>query len=616
MRRALAAVALALACLTFAGGSASAAPSHPSIDILCKTPAPPAQVPGSGLRGTMGETRPDDAVIDANKTLRTDNILANGGYAGLESTAYDNGCDVDPTKLYDRMETSMRLSKVNAIVAFGQGISTLTTAIEAKVWSPDWIAGLLGRLAKDAITLVWDRFWVAGMVSIGLIATTAALLYRAIRNDPSGVIGGLAWMGIVLIGSSFILVNPIAIPSATVAAGQSFVNSINSGSQAETAATAVQYSGYLRRTFGSEDSALAKEYGIPLLAASRLSWAEERDTANDPKARDALIAKDAAAFKKIADDIKERSPNDVYPRIQGQKQSSGEALFEATAALFVNLFRLMTASVVFIGAIFMVILGITWLAAAAYTVTPAGQAFGRSLFDKMMLCIANIVVCAIGAWLYILWTQFALAPGNPDWLAVFLMVVGTVVFWTAVRPDRKMLSLMSLGHISPTSQRGLGRLLKGLAFSWLAGRVAGETLKEDREPEARPDPTPAEPPVVAPPPLAVEAGPSLAPRAIEAAPTERIVHEGEVIHHGEPGEGGLPQSAEPAPDVVEGEVIYREPEQLPDGTTPYQRPLDDEDSASSPPSGAVGEVELYNRPEGFADSDESDTVATGSSEGK
>jgi hypothetical protein len=71
-----------------------------------------------------------------------------------------------------------------------------------------------------------------------------------------------------------------------------------------------------------------------------------------------------------------------------------------------------------------------------------------------------------------------------------------------------------------------------------------------------------------------------------------------------------------APVVVEGEVIYREPEQLPDGTTPYQRPLDDEDSASSPPSGAVGEVELYNRPEGFADSDESDTVATGSSEGK
>jgi hypothetical protein len=555
----------------------------PGIDV-CKPSAPVADAPNTGAIAAASE-RPRTN----QEELTPENVWTNGSFSGMYSTPYDLGCGADPTTYARQLQANADAEVTNTLLGVSYTFTALTDAVDRRAWNPAWIKTFLGEFAARAVEVINLQVLVP-FLGAGLAASVLFMLWKFRYGNIAGAAKGVAWVLVVLSISAFLISGPTWAASTAQSTGSGLVSVLNHGPNASDAATnrtvnAVHYQAWLRRTFGTDSSAVATKYGPALLKSLRVTWAEHDRVKDDPAQLAALRKAKAADFTEIAKRVKAEDPG-AYLWMTRAKDGSGIAFTELLYSLSANFFRLAVDFLLILAVVLLVALAAAWLLTAPITVTPPGQALGITMLNVSARAFGYVLIAAAGSWMFGVYLQACLQPGMSTWWSILLLLVGTVIAWTLIRPDRKALSLVTGGQVHGTGK--LAKILTGLAFSLLtariAGQVAGKVAARQRagdEPEIdiTPEQTPPPPPI----------------------PTIPTVHA--YVYTPMPEDRGLDSE-----EVVEGEVVYDSKDAAAVGPGAiYQRPVGSEPSIPTPPrAGSVGEVEIYRRPDSNTDAANAD----------
>jgi hypothetical protein len=576
VRFALLALLAAVLLLTFTAPSARAV-DIPGIDI-CPKMAPVASLPNEGVVGVVGE-KPQ-----ALTNFDEKHIWSSGGFAGMYASPYDLGCAANPASYLKVAQAQANAKATNGLLGIGYIATSITDSIDRRAWAPEWIGVFMGDFATRATEVIGQEI-LYPLLGLGLLVASCVMILRFRGGNISKAASATAWVVLALMVSAFFIAAPTLLSSDAQKAGASTVAALNGGENASDAQTdrvadAVHYQGWLRRTFGTDNSAVATKYGPSLLVSERITWAELA-TNNTPEELRALRKQKAEDFKTIAAKVKDEDPG-AYQWLTGQNDGSGIALTEMLYALVAAFFRFMVDLLLVMATILISVLALTWLAASPVIVTPFGRLFGIGLLNTTVRALLYVLEAAIGSWLFGIYMQVAMQPGQSTWWSILLLIVGTIVAWTLIRPDRKALALATMGHVHGTGR--LMRLVTAAAVAYLGGRAAGRAtarrMREDEEVDITPVPSTE---YVAPP----------VPALTASAPTQPVeVHVRLTIAD----ERGLPPGRES--DVVDGEVVWDSAaHQAVASGTVYQRPISTgAPMPVPPPPGTLGEVELYQRP--------------------
>lgn len=551
-----------------ASGAQASAPQAaidiPGVDVCAKN-APFVNTPDSGLAGLVGE-RPLKITTDNSP----EHIWSTGGFGGLRSYTYDLGCAIDPTSWVRVTNANTEAGLANWITSVSNAMTSLTDSVDRRAWQPGYVTTFLEDFATRAMGVV-DASILVPMLGLGLVGATALLLYRAHDGNIGAVAGSIGWIMVVLTTTSLLILAPLILSDGATAGGGMVATTLNNGANPSDAATNqivknVQYQGWLRRNFGSQDTLVAKRYGPDLLASTRISWAE-LDTINkarpseQPKVRKALSDKKEKAFKDIAEKVKDEDPI-AYKYLTGEESTSTETLLEVLFVLATCLFRLATAILMIACTITLVLLAIIWVVATPALVLPPagrfnGQEMGMGLVNSATRALGYVVAAVFGSWLFGIYLQACLAPGMSAWWSLGLLVLGSGIAWTVIRPDRKFLSIISLGRVNGYGY--VGKMVYTAAIAYFTGRIAGRAAGEevvesleDEDEQARPAQVRTQPAVTATPTV----------HADIYTPAAPFIHEGPALPGGLPPyerETGEPVAAKPAPPPDDAESPYERP---------------------------------------------------------
>lgn len=499
MRRWLAAAVLALGIVTLNGASALAAPAVdiPGIDI-CKPQAPTPQPPDSDLPGVFLEQPRDVVPSYQQDSADPAALLRTSGIAGMRPIVYDMGCGADPSKVDERMAAWADSQFGGWFITWGQTFTTMTDAVEDRVWSRTWIPNLLGNLGDATVGQIEARVLIP-LLGLGLLVTTAALFPQMRKGNTAAVAGAVAWVVLTLLVAAFVLVRPTATAQVAQQGSGTVISALHGGNtDPGTAATEsvmedVHYQGWLRRTFGTEESDTAKRYGPVILSATRFTWNEwqrtnpafatsDEDRERRLEDRKALIEHKAEVFNDAAAKVKDEDP-DAYEWLTGRHGSMGVAMYEWGFALAANTFRFMADILVVLCLLLLVVLGLGWLLLAPFLVTPWGEPLGRGMLDSTARCCGYALVGAGGSWLFTVYAGAVMVPGTSSWWSFALLGLGTFAGWAILRPDRKILNVLSAGHV-----RGNGRWTRRLVrramiyggVAWAADRAHDRAHQADQ----------------------------------------------------------------------------------------------------------------------------------------
>lgn len=487
------AVLLLLLCVG-GGGILSASPASaaPAVLGLCDPEAPVPDAPGSGVPGFFMDsgTLHTPKVSDPADPYH---LYNDSGFSGLTSSTYDLGCSTNPENWGKTIQAMSDTGLGNKAVSIGQSATALADAADTRAWNPEWIMTLLGTFADKVMDVVVLRI-VGPFLVVGLMLASVTLVFRARTGDTAAVAGGVAWAVFVILVLTVVVLGPLRIAATAQSAGGAGVSALNAdeNGQPGRAATeqimySVHYQGWLRRTFGTPNSETARVYGPQLLAASRLTRAEAYATnpgrthadgsplTKDEreqvlKDRKALLEAKAKRYEQIAATIKEEDPG-AYKYMQGLgATNTGLGILEGAFGVVAAIFRLAVDLLLILCTIVLVALGIMWVVLAPFLVTKWGEPVGRGLLNGTGRAVAFVLLAALGSWLFGLWTQVSLGPAIPAWWSMVLLILGTIVFWSLIRPDRKALNLATMGHYSGKS-RSMARVATLALGAYTLGRV-------------------------------------------------------------------------------------------------------------------------------------------------
>lgn len=568
------------AALAICGIAAIGAPPSASAIGGCEPTPPRASAPDEGVMGMF-----DDRPATTSNNLTPENVWTHGGFSGMGTFTYDVGCWKEPSTYLTYADRAFTAKTENASVAFGNIITQGSGSLERKVWEPTWMTSFAQRFTDRAFEIADRRVW-AILGGAGLSFASLAILYASRRGDMPIALSGVFTV-LVIVGAAFaILINPaVVVQGAQRASSELSIALNNSSSKSGVDANmdaitrSVQYNSYLRRVFGDNNGPMAEKYGPRLLAASRLSWNEADRTKDDPAAREALIEEKADHFNKVMSEIKEENEA-VYDVVRGQDLGGGGsrdtgAFIEVTFALVANFFRACAAFVMLVDMSAILLTSVIFVGMIFFLVTPPAFNYVRSMLDTIIRAVLDIIKCAVGLWAFNIWMDIALAPGITEWWSMILLLVGSILLWGFIRPDRALMSLLTFGRVSNYGPHVRNWTSRATA-SWAGNRAAND--KDDDDDDDREKGRGAAPnnnvPPSAPPPASPD-------------PTSR--YEGTVI---DPQPVGDLDSKKSEPTVVKGEVVYRS---LPNGEPVYQRKAPEADQATPPPAGTSGVVEVYQR---------------------
>jgi hypothetical protein len=605
-------VLLLLLCLGGAGvlaASPAAAAQHTG---LCDPDAPIPDPPGAGMPGFFmdpGTLAKPLTIVGPDKRPAVDqfSLYNDSGFSGLGSNAYDMGCSQNPSNWGKTISAMSDTSFANKAVSVGYSATALADAADRAAWSPTWIKEILGFFTSKAMGIMKDRI-VVPFIGVGLLAASVLLITQSRKGNVAAVTGGVAWAIFVVVIAVFLLAGPLKIAQTTQGVGASGISTLYDSSYGqsdsrppyrdttETVMHSVHYQGWLRRTFGNPQSETAKYYGPSLLAASRITHAEyvkmnpgrtvggkrlsEDEQKKAREERKTILAEKAENYNEIASAIKDSDPT-AYRYLQGASSTaSGSGMVEMGFALVSAFFRVATDMLLILCVIVLLMLGIAWVIGAPFIVTSYGEGLGRSLMNNTGRAVTFVLLAALGSWIFNLWTQVAFMPGLPAWWSAILLIAGTVILWSLIRPDRKALNLVTMGQMHGHS-KSMKRIIAlaggsflgakaGAIYESAKGRASAE--KEALKGEMRTNPEDAErarnyrlghhtaDPYAAPP--AVDYDPYVltgSPRSVETT---------------------RPASASTVPVFVPPE--YQRPANVPDPGAPQP-----------PPAGASGQEEIY-----------------------
>lgn len=482
---------IGLAVASAPRSDAAASAGVPFIDV-CPKNAPFAATPEAGLAGMMGE-RPLHITTDNSP----EHIWSTGGFAGLRSHVYDLGCAADPTSWMRIAGASSDSKMTNALGEIGDGLTALTDSVDRRAWQPGFITSFLKDFASRATGVIEVEI-VIPFLALGIILAVGLLLWRSHGGEMGAAATGVGWIFVVITITGLILLTPLLISTTSQQVGGGLVGTLNNGSSPSDAQTNqivknVQYQSWLRRNFGSTDTAVGTTYGPDLLASTRVSWAEmdaiealplDRQSA----AREALTEKKAEQFKAIAAKIKE-ADSTAYKYLTGEESSSVGAAADLAFVVAGNAMRLMVALLMITATLTIFLLGIIWTVATPVLILPrigrfTGQEMGMNLINGAVRAVAIVMVAAVGSWLFGVFLQAALAAPTM-WWSLLLLIIGTGIAWAVIGPIEKFKAIVTLGRSDGRSI--LARYLGGLAMAYVGGRIGGraagrEINEHDDEP--------------------------------------------------------------------------------------------------------------------------------------
>lgn len=474
------------AALALALASSAKAVGIPGTDICPKT-APFAQTPETGLAGMLGE-RPKQITTDNNP----EHIWSTGGFAGMRSHTYDLGCAIDPTSWGRITSTNTESGIANAFLTVGDAVVSLTDSIDRRAWQPGWIVSFLNDFVNGATGTIINEVLLPWL-TVAITLAAALLLWRSHKGDYSAAATNVGWVFVVMVITSFLLISPLLAAQSAQKGGGAVVAMMNGGSNASDAATNkivqnVEYQGFLRRNFGTAENPLAKEYGPRLLASTRVSWAEMDAIEKLPadkqsKARDELADTKEKDFKDIASKIKDADKT-TYRYIQGAEPQAWETIVELAFIVCSSGFRLAAAVLMVTCAVVLGLLAMLWLMATPAIVLPkigshTGQQMGLGMINSGVMAVKYVLMAALGSWLFSVYAQAAMKPGLGLGWSLLMLLIGTGIAWTLIRPDRKFLEIVSLGRVDGYGYTGT--LLKGFLASYLGARMGSKAGVESAE---------------------------------------------------------------------------------------------------------------------------------------
>jgi hypothetical protein len=428
--------------------TASAIPGIPD----CKQ-APTPDVPGQGIAGFFSNS-PDKipATADPFTPDAKTTIYQQYGYAGLRWSTYDLGCGPDAMRNPDAV---IGTAFANWVVQPALALTALTGSVTEVAFDPTFL-NVFDPVITQVSTALHDNLFATWIPAVlGLLGIL--LIWRANRASLATSAAAVGWALIVVILATALFRWPVAAGHAadltvTRTLG-TVVQKLDGRDEQVDPGTAVAsnvvdtilYKGWLAGTLGSADSKTARKYGPDLFKAQALTWSEARLLENDPEAGKKLIEAKQNQWKDLADKIKDEDPN-AYEYLTGQRSDTrvGYA-FLSLIATFLALPFLLVSALLLLGCFMIVRLAVMMFPAfATLGAFPHGRGLVTGLGRTVAAAVVNSIIFGIGAGITVSVLGLLMAPsGAPAWLGLVLMPLFTFVMWMALKPFRRLTSMVS-----------------------------------------------------------------------------------------------------------------------------------------------------------------------------
>ncbi|GAB3774396.1 putative membrane protein [Nocardioides ginsengisegetis] len=532
MRGPVARVAVLLACLLAVSVVLpSSAWSIPGFSDCKEAPTP--EVPGRGIAGFFSQ--PPDVIPDQGDPFAegsTTTIYQQYGFAGLRWHTYDLGCGPDAMRAPDAViGTAMSNWVMQAPIA----LTALTGSLTQVAFEPSFL-GSFDAVVEHVSSALHDSLFASWIPAI-IALLGAMIILKARRSSLATTAGAIGWALIVVFVTTALFRWPVeagqaadATVTGTLGAVVSQLDGHGPGVDPGTAVASnvsesIFYRAWLAGALGSPDSATAKKYGPELFKAQALTWHEASILESDPEKGKQIIEDKKQAWKDTADKIHDEDP-EAYEYLTGKRSETriGYAILSALGA-FLALPFLLVSALLLLGCFLIVRLAVMLFPAfATLGAFPASRGLVIGLARTVGAALVNAIIFGIGAGVTIAVLGILFHPGGgaPAWLGLVLMPVFSFIMWMALRPFRRLTSMVSPNsdHFRGMAGGSLGSAVhtgsdwaKRLAIAGIgaatggaaAGAVAASVLDEE-EGAAPPDRVEARPA-----PFAPSAGSSVSP---------------------------------------------------------------------------------------------------------
>ena len=480
------------------------------------------------------------------------------GYAGLTWRTYDLGCGPDAMRNPDAV---IGTAVSNWIMLAPVALTALTGSLTEVAFHPTFLDSFDPVVERVSTALHENLF--ASWIPVVLAILGASIIFMARRSAFASTAAAIGWALFVVILATALFRWPIVAGnaadetvSATIGEAVGRLDGDSTGTDPGVAVAsqvhqAILYRAWVAGTLGSPDSAVAKKYGPDLFKSQALTWREAAEVQQDPEEGKKIIEAKKQKWTEVADKIKEVDP-EAYENLTGERSETrvGYASLAAVGT-FLSLPFLLLSALLMLGCFFIVRLAVMLFPAfAVLGAFPASRGLVTGLGRTVAAAIVNAIIFGVGAGVTVAVLGILFHPGGgaPPWLSLVLMPLFSLIMWQALKPFRRLNTMVNPDseHFGGTqgSQRQSKHRMRKLAktgVAALAGGSAGvavaEAMDDDDEPsrvvperaEARPSP---HAPVQQP--LALEAaaarttrsadhsaGPALHAAAAPMVPTQR-----------------------------------------------------------------------------------------------
>ena len=425
--------------------------------------APVPSAPDSGLAGWFSSR------TKASKHAHNPGVYIDYGYAGYDFHTYGLRCGAsgaDPGIATENMIANWELKLASGVVG-------ASNAVREKAWDPgslwSWADRLVARATKTVYQKVFTAFGAITLTVVGIY-----LVWRSRQADMSDSMTTAGWAVFVMLIVTAVAVYPVwsanladgvltqsldVVHGAVGPRAENLTPANCKGGDcgdprppaeraSEISTDSVLYRNWLRGELGSENSKVARKYGMALYDAQSFSWDEiariERTKPEKRAAvRDAIIRGKQDRFNRVAEQIKNEDP-EAYEHLQGKRGSDriGAGFIALISAVFFGLFDLVASLLILLA--FMIF---RWAVIAAPLIgtvallRPASSGLKR-IGNAVVAAIFNILIFGAGAAIYLLAVDVITSTSAlAGWLQVVLVGLCGLAGWILLRPYQRLTQL-------------------------------------------------------------------------------------------------------------------------------------------------------------------------------
>jgi hypothetical protein len=488
----------------------------------CKE-APTPEVPGRSIAGFFaGEPARLPRASDPFAKGATTTIYEQYGFAGLRWHTYDLGCGPDAMRQPDAV---IGTAMSNWMMQIPLALTALTGSVTQVAFQPTFLGSFDNVVSRVSSGLHDSLF--ASWIPFVLALIGVAIIIRSRRASMSSGAAAVGWALFVILITTALFRWPVeagrAADASVIGTLGAVANEIDGNGGAVDPGTAVAsavvdsilYRAWLAGTLGSADSATARRYGPDLFRAHALTWREAATARGSAEASKQILEQKQTLWKETAEEIATVDP-EAYEHLTGRRSETrvGFAILSATGSLLALPFLLLSA-LLMLGCFLIVRLAVMLFPAfATIGAFPTARGVVRGLGTTVAAALINAVVFGIGACVAVAVLGLVLDPGGgaPAWLGIVLMPVFSFIMWMALRPFRRLTTMVSPNRnyfgeaaasvVEPAQQgrhlgeRALIAAIAGASGGAAAGAIATTTAgdKKPERAESLSAPMPAEAP--------------------------------------------------------------------------------------------------------------------------